>query len=218
MDELRFDNTINIESLVAAIGVVGAATGYIFKLIKDWRYQYKDNKYHGTNLIILDLLETHFYDGLSENKLWELYNDSATKGKRGIYKAWKPSSLRRIGFEKQLRHLQDRFLIRLTGKDHYHIAFHDKRDWLEQERQDRIEYSRQSILEKIGETDLCEILLKHLKEDDISSYKRTDTLMTLLKLGNQNAVEILINDLQSSEKDKIDAAVEIINRMNNRYM
>src|SRR4051812_1223420 len=115
----KIDTTLNIEGIIAALAILGAAIGFLINLIKGWKTDFKEKRYRGTNHIILDLLEINFQEGLSEEKLWELYCSPETKLKRKSFSAYNPKKLKRIGFENQLKHLQSRFLIRLTGPGHY---------------------------------------------------------------------------------------------------
>lgn len=207
-----FDRTINIESLIASIGVIGAALGYILNLIKNWKRESADRKYRGTNSFILDMLETNFYSGMSEDKLWETYNAPSTSEKRKTFGAWKPEKLKKLGFEGQLRHLQSKFLIRLTGNNHYHIDFVDQDRWHSEERRQKIIQFKAKLMDKLGTEQYNQILNSQLSGSD-SSYSRREFLIALLRLDHENGIDKLISDLQSNDKDKIEAAVSIINKM-----
>jgi len=83
LQDFQLDKTINIEGIIAALAILGAATGFIINLIRKWKIDFKEKRYRGTNFIILDLLELHFQDGLSEDKLWNLYSSNDMRGKTG---------------------------------------------------------------------------------------------------------------------------------------
>jgi hypothetical protein len=84
---MAFDPTVTIEGAATALGVLGAATGYVINLIRGWHFDYKDKRYAGTNRLILDLLEKNFWTGLTESKLYELYISPELNAKRKEYQA-----------------------------------------------------------------------------------------------------------------------------------
>lgn len=118
---MRFDDTISIEGAATALGVLGAAIGYLISLVRSWRFTYRDSRYRGTNTVILDILQQDPFRSLTEQELYERYCSDEMAEKRKQYRAWKPSKLSLLEFEGQLTHLQMQFLIDLAGKDSYSI-------------------------------------------------------------------------------------------------
>jgi hypothetical protein len=205
----KIDTTLNIEGIIAALAILGAAISYIINLIKNWRTAYKEKRYRGTNFVILELLETNFKEGLSEDKLWDLYNDGSTLQKRKYFNAFSPSKLKRIGFEGQLKHLQSRFLIRLTGPGHYHIDFSEPRDWRRFSQRLSFQKIIDSVKSKLTSEELSAIFVKNVNNDTLGAYRRKDTLNYLLETGNTDAINKLIEDLKSSDSEKSKSATEL---------
>ena len=205
---MTIDTTLNIEAVIAALGVLGAAVGYLINLIQKWHENHKDRKYRGTNFVILDLLEKNFYEGLSEDRLWELYNSEDTKEQRRSFGAYRPAKLERLGFEGQLKHLQNNFLIRLTGKGHYHIDFQERWRWTEAERIG----TYKNIVDKVSAGfkggELTEILNSALTNQDTYAHTRKDLHHFLASKGDNNNVKLLIEDLKSSDQNKVKNAIE----------
>lgn len=216
--ELQIDTTINIESLVASVAVLGAAIGYLTNLLRNWRTKLKDDRYAGTNAFILDMLESKFFTGMTEAELWTEYNKPETLGKRIVFGAWLPKRIGRFGFEKQLRHLQTRFLIRLTGNDHYHIEFADQARWSSERKRREIEATHEELFLKLGTDKYTDFLISQLADEELSSYQRRELVAAVIGINRQLGVEILISDLQSGKKEKIEAAVHVINRLSEGHL
>ncbi len=208
-NDLKFDTTLNVEGIIAALAILGAAIGFIINLIKKWRLDYKEKKYRGTNFIILDLLETNFQDGLSEDNLWELYCSPETSQKRKSFSAYKPEILKKIGFEGQLKHLQSQFLIRLTGPGHYHIDFQEPRIWKNFYRKNNLLRIVERIKEEIGETELNEILNQSIQNMDRNFYRLKDTFRFLIEVGDDSAISKIISDMRSNNGEIRKNTVEL---------
>jgi len=222
--EFTIDTTINIEGLVAAIAIFGAVIGFIINLSKNWISEYKEKRYRGTNFVILDLLEQNFSTGLSEKQLWNLYRSDSTLEKRKKYSAYAPIKIGEIGFEGQLKHLQNRFLIRLTGPSQYHIDFQDPRNWktkkninIEQKKVE-IKDSIDNVTEFIGKDNLEEILLATANDRNYSVYSKTALIRILIEEGNNAGTAMLITNLRSDKEEVRNEAVELLINMKNSIM
>lgn len=213
-NEFQIDTKINIEGIIAAIAILGAAIGFIINIVRRWNLDYKEKRFRGTNFIILDLLETNFQNGLSEDKLWELYSSADMQEKRKSFFAYNPKKLKRIGFEGQLKHLQSLFLIRLTGPAHYHIDFSQPSDWGRFYKKNQYIQILQSIKAQIGEEILNEILNKTIQNGDISFYKLKDTYRYLFDTGDNAAISKIISDLKNEDLNTRQNAVELFIEMN----
>jgi hypothetical protein len=215
LSDFKLDTTLNVEGIIAAIAILGAAIGFIINLIKKWRLDYKEKKYRGTNFIILDLLESNFQNGLSEDKLWELYCSSETSSKRKSFSAFRPERLKRIGFEGQLKHLQSKFLIRLTGPAHYHIDFKESRDWENFNRRNNFLKIVERIKNEIGENDLNEILNQSIKNSDRNFYRIKDTYRFLLEGGDGSAIAKIVSEMRHSDAEIRKNAIELFIELTN---
>lgn len=215
LSNLKLDSTVNVEGIISALAILGAAIGFVINLIKKWRSDYKQKKYRGTNFIILDLLESNFQDGLSEDKLWNLYCSRETLEKRKHFSAYKPEKLKRIGFEGQLKHLQNQFLIRLTGPAHYHIDFKESRDWKNYNRKNNFIKIVEQIKDDIGEKELNEILNQFIQNNDRSFYRIKDTYRFLIEYGDSSSVRKIISDLKNSDVEIRKNAVELFIELTN---
>ncbi len=218
LSDFTIDKIVNLEGLIAALAILGAVIGFILNLIKNWRHEYKEKRYRGTNFIILDLLEQHFREGLSETKLWELYNSQSTLVKRKKFTAFNPTKLGKIGFEGQLKHLQSNFLIRLTGPAHYHIDFSRTNDWTNYHRKIKFQEIVDSVRVKIGSKELNQILSSTISSDDISIYQKKDTQRYLLEEGDKQGINNLISSLKSEDIEVRKEAVEFFIEINNEIV
>lgn len=115
---ITWDPTISIEGTATALGVVGAAIGYLTNLINGALKERRNTLYRGTRLVILDLLECDPWQGLTEDQIWNLYR---AEKPRKHYTALSPKKLTKLGLKRELKQLQLQFLIDLCGKDSYRI-------------------------------------------------------------------------------------------------
>lgn len=214
--EWKIDKTLNVEGIIAALAIFGAAVGFVLNLIKGWRNDYKETRYRGTNSIILDLLEQNFENGLSEEELWNLYSSTDTLSKREAFKAFGPEKLKRIGFEGQLKHLQSRFLIRLTGPAHYHIDFSEPRQWKRFYQVDMYKKIVAQIQNEIGQEELNKILSSVIVTSDMSFYKSSEVHTYLIEKGDKDAIQRVIADLKNPDLTIRKKATELFVELNDR--
>ena len=215
--DFKIDTTLNIEGIIAAIAVLGAAIGFLLNLAKNWLYEYKDKRYRGTNSIILDLLEQNFENGLSEEELWNLYSSNDTLLKRKEFKAFSPNKISRYGFEGQLKHLQSNFLIRLTGPAHYHIDFREPKDWKRFYQVNTYRQMVEHIENEVGQIELNKILNSVISP---SFYRSTAAQTYLIDKGDSVAISNLILDLKNTDMNIRQKAAEHFIELNeqcNRY-
>jgi len=212
---LRFDSTVNIDGIISAVAILGAAVGFFINLAKTWHKELKEKKLRGTNFIILGLLESNFQNGLSEEDLWRLYSGSETLLNRQYFSAFSPKKLNRVGFNRQLKQLQCDFLIRLTGPAHYHIDFQDNVRWVNYIKKNRFVQVVDRIKIEVGELELYEILSKSLKSDGRNFYRLKDTYRFLMEKGDDSVVTNIIADLKSSDVQKRNAAIELFIELTN---
>lgn len=216
--KFRIDTTLNIEGIIAALAILGATIGFLINLVKKWRLDFKEKRYRGTNFVILDLLESNFQNGLSEDNLWNYYCSIETQKKRKSFSAYNPKKLKRIGFEEQLKHLQSRFLIRLTGPAHYHIEFSEPREWKRFYRQNCYLKILDKIKSTLGEEELKKILNETINSPDANFYRLKDTHRLLLEIGDDNAIEKIILDMRSGDMAIKKNAVELYVELNNETL
>ncbi len=207
---MKFDTTLNIESVVAALGVLGAAIGYLIDLVRRWIDNSKEKKYRGTNSIILDLLEQNFYSGLSEDELWKQYQGTETVEKRKTFGAYNPKRLGKLGFEHQLKHLQGRFLIRLTGECHYHIEFQEPYRWRETQYKGVYKAILAKVAQRLETTSLADILNSVLTESDANRYSRASLHHFLASEGDERNIDQLVNDLRGNDIDRRKIAIDTL--------
>ncbi len=215
LNDFQLDKSINIEGIIAAIAILGAAIGFTINLFRKWKLDYKEKRYRGTNFIILELLELNFQEGLSDDKLWELYSSVDMLEKRKSFSAYKPKKLKHIGFEGQLKYLQSQFLIRLTGPAHYHIDFREPSDWKHFYRKNQYRKILNVIKTQIGDEKLSEILNKTIQDNNSSFYRIKDTYRYLMDSGNNEVIAKIISDLKNDDLNIRQNAVELFIEMNN---
>jgi hypothetical protein len=208
MLDLQWTNQVSVEGAATAVGVLGAATGYLINLIRQWRFQYINTRYRGTRLVILDLLEQRFEVGLTETELWEKYQSKEMEKKRKEYKAWRTSKFKdRVEFEREIRQLQIDRLIRLTSKDTYKVdadptSIYDLKDMA---KRSTAEY----LLERVSRQELIQIVQTVLERaDNIYAKKRAFEL--LMSLGDNQSADRLLEELRSSDTDTSVTAAETI--------
>lgn len=201
---MDFDPRVSLEGAATALGVLGAALGYVINLVRNWRREHRAGRYRGTRLVILDLLGQHLWTGLTADQLRMQYESDALTGKRKEYRAWPSRTLDRIEFERELKQLQLDFLIDLVGKDHYQvrvrpISSHDMKEVAEA----RIASLAQS---KVSPLQLVDVALRVLTGSP-DKYDRRDALRLLVQLSDVRAIDEVIKSLGSSDHQlALDAA------------
>lgn len=202
---LEWDPKVSIEGTATALGVMGAAVGYLTSLVQRSRQERMNTCSRGTRLLILDILEQSPWNGMSEDKLWESYKLESQK--RRYYKAYPPQELTRIGLEREIRQLQLQFLIDLCGKDQYRVRMHPITKY------DIDKYSDRKALEilnaGVSRDELIQAALKALHSKELR-YQKRSALKILIKLGYEDIQKEIQYLLQQPEEDSsIDAISEI---------
>lgn len=193
-----FDPSVTIEGVATALGVVGAATGYLVNLVRGWRLDRKNARYRGTKLVILQLLKEQLPKGISEIDLWSRYNSGETEAIRKKYGAWKPKKLGVIGLERELKQLQLDFLIDLIDRDTYRLRYKpvDSYEKEEREKTELSEFLRGFVNEdKISETALRVFITSK------SSYEKEDAARLLMKLRDEKGMAKVVEALDSEDSN-----------------
>jgi len=191
-----YDPNVSIEGIATALGVLGAAIGYLLNLAKGWRNERKRNHYVGTRLVILTLLERNLWTGLSEDQLWELYISNDSLELRKSYGAWELKKFDRIKFERELRQLQLDFQIDLAGKDQYRL---------------RVQPISNYDLQKVSEIEAMKFVSEHFTREKVTEalkrihssgkneYDRQRALNLLVQLKSPEALQDISNALNASD-------------------
>jgi hypothetical protein len=199
-----FDPHVSIEGIATAVGVLGAAIGYVINLALNWRRDRRTRRYRGTRLVILDLLEQSLRTGLTVQELRAQYGSEAIAQQRKEYGAWDPGQLDDIEFERELKQLQLDFLIDLVGKDRYQIrvkliSSNDLREAAEA----RIA----SLTKSTVTTQELQDVASRILSKSTDRYIRRDALRVLLQLSDPKAVSEVVKALASTDDDlALDAA------------
>ena len=121
MPTFTWDNSLSLDGLATALGVLGAAIGYVINLIRSWRAERRDSAARGAKFVLLELLESDLLHGRSEDDLFEAYSNPATQPLIQKYSATKPGKLERVEMERLLRVLQYESMIDVVGTDAYRL-------------------------------------------------------------------------------------------------
>ncbi|WP_171098438.1 hypothetical protein [Ruegeria sp. HKCCD7255] len=206
---LEFDTTIGLEGAATAIGVLGAAAGYIFSLIDGGLRRLREGKYRGTKFVILTILEKHPINGMEEQEIFSQYDSSQNEKLRKGYGAWKPGKLDAVEFERLLKQLQTEFMIDLIGPDRYRLRQNPVRSY---EFEESARSERAAMVEStVSEDEIAKVLLKILREAS-SDFDREDAARTLLDLKNQESLEYLTEQMKSADNEQALAAARILVR------
>lgn len=195
---MQFDPTVTIEGAATALGVLGAATGYLVNLVRGWRYDYKEKRSTGTNLLIMDLLEKNTWTGLTESDLFALYGSPELEGKRREYKAWHPKKINRLEFERQLRALQYDHLIDLAGPDLYRIRVNPVSGYEVRDRQKASDAT--FVKSSVDQKKLVNFLREQVKSAK-SPYDRGRALRLLARLRDEEFVRVSTTALDGTDAE-----------------
>jgi hypothetical protein len=192
---LEWDPKVSIEGTATALGVMGAAVGYLISLVQRSRQERMSTFSRGTRLLILDILEQSPWEGMSEDALWDAYNLESKK--RRYYKASPPQNLTRIGFEREIRQLQLQFLIDLCGKDQYRVRMNPVT------RYDADKFSDKKAMEvvnaSVSRNEIIQASLKVLHSNE-RPYEKRNALKILIKLGYEDIHKEIQTILQHAEE------------------
>jgi len=189
VDIVQYDPNITIEGAATALGVVGAAIGYLLNLRRNWSSSRNGRLNLGTRLCILDILEQHLQLGASESEIITAYQSSEFLTKRLEYGGWKPNDLDKIRYERFLKQLQNDFLIDLVGKDRYKmrvkpVSKYDIRESTESIVSDHIQ--------TVTTIDNLQKILKEYLEDSSHGYRRKRAAELLLRTGDKKTIEEIV--------------------------
>ena len=204
---MELDLTISIEGMATALGVLGAAIGYIVNLIKSWNKDRRDTEMRGASFVILEILEDHIDEGLTEDELFNQYCSVENKTLRDKYSAISPKKLKRTEFERRLRQLQFENMINPIGKDEWRIntRYKDTFEIRDLERK-RVQ---EKLRDDIPVEQITEIVESALGSTD-RSWTKKEALMVIMKVNPDRGIEVLQSVLSSSDPEDAVLAAEII--------
>ena len=202
---LKYDPNVSIEGIATALGVLGAAIGYLFSLGRDWVKDYRDRRKRGTNFVLLALLEQHLLTGLPKNELLKMYQDKSTADLRKRYHARSPTQLDEIELERHLKQLQFDFLIDLASHDRYRIRFKPLTDY------DKKEYEQKEIAAtartKITAEQLRSVARKVLQDEKSPQYLSRMAVSLLVRLKD---IDVAVDTLKSKNIETALAAADVL--------
>jgi hypothetical protein len=205
--DFNFSSELTVEGLATAIGVLGAAIGYLINLFRNWRNERLDARYRGTKLMILDLLERNFWYGLSEEELWTLYRGNSTSERRSHYKAWPPSKFNRLDFEREIRQLQLDHLIELAEKDTYRLRAYPVSLY---DLEKATEIANANLLAaKVNRTKLTEVAKRVLVESE-RDHEKLNAARLLVKVADSDSLGEVLKLLDSSDTEVALEAAEFL--------
>ena len=201
-----YDPSIGIADAATALGVVGAAAGYIISLIRAWRTDWRNTRYRGTRLTILELLEQALPEGMAEKDLRSAY--SKNEHLRRKYTAWDPEKLDDVAFERELKQLQFYdHAIDLVGPDTYRIR-HEPITQYEMNERRRREVS-EFVQKNVPTEKLRETALRILKNTD-DKHDREEAARSLMRLQDEDGLKECLKILETIEDG---AAIQIVNEI-----
>lgn len=204
---MRWDDTVSIEGVATALAVLGAAIGYVINLIRAWRQDVDERAMRGVSFVILEFLEEHLVDGLSEQELWDAYVSDASASLRGKYSGKEPARLSRVDFERRLRSLQFDGMVDPVGKDRWRVrARLVESHELRESARERV----RSAVRTAVPVDNVARTAERLFRDATSSWQKKEALEMLVKLDPQQGATMLKDLLGSTNRDEAVAAAELL--------
>lgn len=209
---LEFDSKVAIDGVATALGVVGAAVGYLINLVREWRNERRDRALLGTSFVILDLLE-RAEGSLSEKSLFDGYRAASCENVRRKYGATDPSKLSQVDFERRLRSLQFDGFIAPAGTDKWRTRFNPIDEY---EQRNLI---RQRIGDAIANPDrrkqLAERIVAVLSHPQVE-FQWKPLMEALMVLDPDRAVSELEKAVQDGNVERAAYAITMLSSLQQR--
>ncbi|MBI2150801.1 MAG: hypothetical protein HYU27_09400 [Acidobacteria bacterium] len=203
---MEYDPRITLEGAATALGVLGAAIGYLFSVVARFRHDRREEGLIGTRLLILELLERHLATGLKEDQIWTIYTSRDVAERRKYYRARAPNKVNRLQFERELRQLQLDHLIDLGGPDHYHVRLRPRYD---ADDLAKLNLSA-SISAKVSRDKLRETAAHVLNDTAADTYRKRDAMRTLIKLGDAASLQLVVDLLDAEQRELALVAADLL--------
>jgi hypothetical protein len=210
MPPISIDSTINLEGVVAAIGILAAAIGYIFSLIRTARDNRQWKLERADNIVILEILESDPVNGLNESEIMSYFKKPEYQQLIKQLKASRPEKLKMDYLESRLRNLQyESFLDRTLARKYVlRTRYEYKPDELTQREIEIKRHKMEYLSSKLKVSKLIEIL--KINMDEMEIWDRRNAIRAFAAIGNDVAIDELINHLESKEpKVALATALEI---------
>jgi hypothetical protein len=210
MPPISIDSTINLEGVVAAIGILAAAIGYIFSLIRTARDNRQWKLERADNIVILEILESDPVNGLNESEIMSYFKKPEYQQLIKQLKASRPEKLKMDYLESRLRNLQyESFLDRTLARKYVlRTRYEYKPDELTQREIEIKRHKMEYLSSKLKVSKLIEIL--KINMDEMEIWDRRNAIRAFAAIGNDVALDELINHLESKEpKVALATALEI---------
>lgn len=204
------DRTLNIEGLAAALGIIGAAIAYIISLILRFWDKRKARNFRGTKFVILEVLEAALPGALSEEQIISEYGATSRIDERAKYGAWPPEKIDRLTFEREIKQLQNDFLIEITGKNSYRLKVNPiaPHETVENSKTELAEILRREIgINAVRDAAYaCLVAARH-------DFDAERALMSLHQLGDGRGVEFLRHKIANGSDEEKALSSQVATRV-----
>ena len=185
---MTLNTEVSIEGLVAALGICGAAIGYIVSLF----HKKKEKREKADRLTIMEILEREPVFGLSETQIKIYFESDETANFRKKAGANKPSKLKDTDYAIYIRDLQWASMIDQIDKDKYRLRV--RRMDYELVVREKI---KSLVEDKLNKEQVVQILLK--KYTDASGYEKDKHFDCLIHLDPKTAVDTVLAEINPTD-------------------
>ncbi|MFG0243215.1 MAG: hypothetical protein ACF8R9_10570 [Phycisphaerales bacterium JB054] len=209
---IEYDATVSIEGAATALGVVGAAIGYLINLIVGWCRDRREHKLRGTKLVLLELLESEPVAGLTEEELTRAYASSSTESIRRRYSALKPKKLTPMFLEEKLRSLQFEGMVRPVPGNRWRAELRPLSNF---ESEDiALQAAMQIGREQLDRTEILEAV-KGAVESANDFHEKERAAQIWLRIDPANAIVALQKMSHSDDSEEALVALDILSKLAN---